>query len=247
MSPIGKMILINLHHSQLEAGIGSNLLEHPSIPLSYLTPTWITSIRQFLFQHNLQITMNDSPNLSTHSKMDQFIMNPLHLSRFTPIQKLDLNLVRLYLQAVTLHDLSAGTDGKTICPHKYQGARPPDFHESRTWPRQLPPSPSQVKLWSKFFSDSFLRYRFFWRQSLGPRLPTVSIPNADDIFQTPHPIMDYPDLSAFLRALSDFYRRLLYHHEQQATNLDVWRAFRSRSRLEIVTDGSLAQSIGTFG
>ena len=47
--------------------------------------------------------------------------------------------------------------------------------------------------------------------------------------------------------LPDFYRRLLYHHEQQATNLAVWRAFRSRSRLEIVTDGSLAQSIGTFG
>jgi hypothetical protein len=142
MSPIGKMIIINLHHSQLEAGIGSNLLEHPSIPLSYLTPTWITSIRQFfLYQHNLQITM--------HSKMDQFIMDQLHLSRFTPIQQLDLNLVRLYLQALTIHDISAGTDGKTICPYKYRGARPPDFHdESRTWPRQLPPSPSQVKLWS---------------------------------------------------------------------------------------------------
>jgi hypothetical protein len=75
----------------------------------------------------------------------------------------------------------------------------------------------------------------------------VSITNADDIFQTPHQIMDYPDLTAFLRALPDFYRRLLYHHEKQATNLAVWRAFRSRSRLEIVTDGSLAQSIGTFG
>jgi hypothetical protein len=39
MSPIGKMILINLHCSQLESGIGAPLLENPTISISYLTPT----------------------------------------------------------------------------------------------------------------------------------------------------------------------------------------------------------------
>ena len=158
MSSIGKMILINLHYSQLEAGIGEPLLEHPTISLSYLTPIWITSIRQFLYQHNLQLTLTDAPTLSLQSKRDQFITDPHHLSRYTPIQQLDINLVRIHLQAVTLHDLSAGTDGKTICSHKFLGARPPDFQTSPTWPRQPPPNLSQIKLWGNFLSDSFLRY-----------------------------------------------------------------------------------------
>ena len=55
-SETGKMIMINLHHSQREAGIGRPLLEDPSVPVSYLTPTWLTSIRQFAFTHNISIT-----------------------------------------------------------------------------------------------------------------------------------------------------------------------------------------------
>ena len=48
-SETGKMILINLYYSQLESGLGTPLLVDPTISVTYLTPTWLTSIRQFLY------------------------------------------------------------------------------------------------------------------------------------------------------------------------------------------------------
>ena len=53
MSETGKMILINLYHSQLEPGRDTPHLERHDIAVSYLTPTWLTSVRQYLFQHIL--------------------------------------------------------------------------------------------------------------------------------------------------------------------------------------------------
>ena len=63
----GKLLRINLQYSQLESGIGDALLKHPKIHVSYLTPTWITSLRQFLYCHNMSITVSEHycPQLQT--------------------------------------------------------------------------------------------------------------------------------------------------------------------------------------
>lgn len=50
-----KLLFMNLHYSQIEAGIGEQLLENQLIHLSYLTPTWLMSLRQFLHNHNITI------------------------------------------------------------------------------------------------------------------------------------------------------------------------------------------------
>ena len=55
----GKLMLINVQFMQLESGLSQPLLEHPQIRISYLTPTWTTSLQQFLYQHNLQVTLTD--------------------------------------------------------------------------------------------------------------------------------------------------------------------------------------------
>jgi hypothetical protein len=65
-SEVGKMIIISLKYSQIEAGIQQNLLEHPDITIPYLTPTWTTSLRQFLFQHNLAVTITDRLVIKLH-------------------------------------------------------------------------------------------------------------------------------------------------------------------------------------
>ena len=240
------MILINLSHSQLEAGIGAPLLEDPTISVPYLTPTWITSIRQFAYQHNLSITTTALYTPSLRTSNDRYLMDPTNLASFTSSQILDINLVRIYLQASTLSDLSAGTDGRTICEHQFRGERPPAFKHQTHWPRQTPPIRSQIHLWSKFLSINFLRYRYFWKSPLGALLNVPSsLPNTP--FATRSHPFDYPRLQDFLRALPPFFRRLLYHYDQLATDHEIWRAFRSRNRLEIITDGSLATGIGTFG
>jgi hypothetical protein len=57
----------------------------------------------------------------------------------------------------------------------------------------------------------------------------------------------YPSLSAYLTSLPLWYRRLLFHYEQDSSDLEIWRAFRSKRRLTIATDGSLLPKAGTFG
>jgi hypothetical protein len=56
----GKLLLLNVKYSQIESGMLEPILEHPGIQISYLTPTWITSICQFIFQHNLTISLTDT-------------------------------------------------------------------------------------------------------------------------------------------------------------------------------------------
>ena len=229
MSETGKMILINLYYSQLESGRDTHLMERPDVAVSYFTPTWITSIRQFLFQHTLRITLTDAVMPSLKTKSDQFIMTDMHLQCFTPSQCLDINLVRLYLQASTLFDLSAGQDGKTICPDKLSGSCPLDFIIQLHWPRQeAPTAVSQSILWTTYITTSFIRYRYSWATPLGHRTTPPLPPISSDPLATPLSPNDYSSLPHFLKAIPTLYRRLLHHHDQIATNKEVWRAFRSR-------------------
>ena len=56
----GKVMILNVKYLQIEAGISEPLLEHPGISIPYLMPTWITSVWQFLFQHNLSTSLADT-------------------------------------------------------------------------------------------------------------------------------------------------------------------------------------------
>ena len=65
----GKLLRMNLRYSQLESGIGQPLLENPGIYLSYITPSWVVLLRQYLYNHNLspsQIRTNPAFNSKGH-------------------------------------------------------------------------------------------------------------------------------------------------------------------------------------
>ena len=235
-SEAGKLLLINVKYMQLESGILPPLLENPHIRISYLTPTWTTSLRQFLYQHNLQISLSDSLNIKLRGKFDECIMNIDHLTRYTPQQQNDINLVRIYLQVITRSDMS--TTNKDICPFQSAGKRRPNQRiRKQTWPRQPLVTPSQQRIWSKYISSNFLRYGLKWRQpvDLGTHLQQPKLPTS------------YDTLSDYLRSLSPHYQRLLYHYEQEVSDNEVWKAFRSKQRLTIASDGSLLSTAGTFG
>jgi hypothetical protein len=90
-SAAGDLILMNLQYRQLEAGIGECLLEHPSISIPYLTSTWLTSVWQYMANHNLSITITDQPSLRLSGRQDQFIMQSSHLVRYSHTQQRDIN------------------------------------------------------------------------------------------------------------------------------------------------------------
>ncbi|KAI2512440.1 hypothetical protein MHU86_1893 [Fragilaria crotonensis] len=154
----GKLMLLNLKYSQIESGIARPLLEYPGLGIPYLTPTWITSVRQFLFQHNLTISLTDTIEILLRGSFDKCIMDNDALSRYTTRQRTDINLVRLYLQIITLSDMSH-KDGTTACEYHIRGERRPNQSiRIHTWPRQETPTKQQVRLWRRYISSNFLRY-----------------------------------------------------------------------------------------
>jgi hypothetical protein len=191
-SKVDKLRQLNMRYFQREAGIGHPLLECPSVYISYLTPTWITSVRQFLSLNCITITCTDQPPVQLRTKMDQFIMDPAHLVRYSKKQQLDINLVRMFHQVTSLHDLSAGTDGKAIQGEYLHGARPSDFLADPGWPRQETPTGPQCRLWKDFISTNFIRYPSYWKTPLGPLLPIDRDPHmASDPLATPLPPIEY--------------------------------------------------------
>ena len=155
-SEAGRLLIISLKYTQLEAGVSLQLLENPGKNIPYITPTWITSIRQFIYQHNITINITDTLQIRYSGKQDQCIMDCEALERYTPGQQRDINLVRLYIQALTLSDLST-PDGLTIHEHFLQGQRSASQKLRVYWPRQSSPTKSQRRLWRNFITSNFIR------------------------------------------------------------------------------------------
>ena len=91
----------------------------------------------------------------------------------------------------------------------------------------------------KLHRIQFLRHGNEWRQT-----PPIDDSIKEDELHCP---TTYPTLNHYLNTLPQWHRRLLHHYEQTSSDVTVWRAFRSRQRLIIATDGSLLPTAGTFG
>ncbi|KAI2502292.1 hypothetical protein MHU86_12181 [Fragilaria crotonensis] len=234
---VGELLVIQLKTLQLEAGILSHLLEHPTIVLDYLTPTWILSLRQFLSNHNMAIHVTDVLQVDLKGKQDTAIMDPDRLSRYSRVQQRDINLVRLYLQCFKLSDLCCSHDHRKISQHLLGGDRPPHFETIPGWPRQERPSAHQRRLWRRYISSNYLRYGDLWK-----RRP---IDNLQEIKQNIRPREEPADLftnstdSIQMETLPPYQRRLLSSVRLCVSEAEVWEASRSKKNLTIASDGGL--------
>ena len=188
----------------------------------------------------MKITVSDPYCIPLRGPMDEYIMQSQHLNRYSASQQRDINLVRLFLQVSTLADMADTTRSQAIELCFLDGSRPSGFVLNSFWPRQQRPSKAQIRLWKGYIKSSFLRYVPYWKTT-----PFISA--LPDPPQTPPPPSTFSDLFSYLESISQNDRRLLDTLEQPASDLKVWRAFRSRRRLHIATDGGLAQSKGTHG
>jgi hypothetical protein len=239
----GKLIRLNLQYSQIESGIGQPLLAYPGIHVSYLTPTWLMSLRQFLYCHNLSITVTNEPGISLQGPQDQYIMQAQHLARYSASQQRDLNLVRMYLQVHTLAAMSHKARKQAIDVHYLDAVRPPDFVVDESWPRQSVPSNAQRRLWKRFIRSSYLRYVPFWTSD--PRAGITLSAQKSRASATAN--KRDKNFSEYLTSLPKTHRRLLDGYEQIASDTQIWKAFRSRRRLHFATDGGLHSQKGTHG
>jgi hypothetical protein len=251
-SEVGKMIIISIKYSQIEAGIKENILERPDIHISYMTPTWITSVRQFMYQHNLSLTFTNCIDIHFQGKYDECIMNPSALQSYTNQQQYDINLVRLHLQALTLSDIST-PDGKAITNEALLGQRPQRHINRKNWPHQPAPMQSQVNIWHRYLKDNFIRSDSSWNKKLGHVTPnTYKNYMARRISKNAPGRMDDPrkfdTFRQYLRSMPRWHRRLLNNYDQMANDVQIWKAFRQRGQIiEIASDGGLSNAVGTFG
>ncbi|KAI2509681.1 hypothetical protein MHU86_4801 [Fragilaria crotonensis] len=170
---VGQLLLLQLQASQIESDFRYNSSKDPSIQIGYLTPTWILSMRQFLSNHNIRITLTDTFQIALQGKDDQYIMDLKRLQGYTTRQQKDLNLVRLYLQVTTLAELVDTSENGKIATWAFEGTRPTSFTDNKAWPRQertYSPATTSVE---KVYLGALLRYDRFWRTPPRPTLRDV--------------------------------------------------------------------------
>jgi hypothetical protein len=126
------------------------------------------SLRQFLYNHNITITLTDCWHVPLCCKHDQYLMEPAMKGRlFTYSNYGHINCVRLYLQVATLSDISDG-NGQTVNKDIMTGKRPNDHKSPRAWPRQPTVTKSQVTLRAKYLRTHFMTTEgLHLRRSLG--------------------------------------------------------------------------------
>ena len=236
-SEMGKLLRINLEHSQRESRILQPLLEFPNIYVPYSTPSWLMSLRQYISLHNLHVVVTDVTFQDTlQGSSDAIIMQPEHLSRYTEAQHQDLNLVRMYLQVSKLSDMVDSSQPNRIALRFLDAVRPSDFEMDQRWPRQESPTASQRRLWKRFLVSSYLRYIPYWKCSPAPTT-SVNPPS------TPAPPTESArSLSGIVKTLPRSQRRLLDGLEPTSNDDLIFKVFRSKGRLHVAFDGGLHNS-----
>jgi ribonuclease HI len=149
-------------------------------------------------------------------------------------------------------------NGNDIYPTMLQGEHEPTTSNVRFmkgWPRQDKPSASQRRLWKRYIQANYLRYGTKWRRPLGEVLQPYQRkqyhpPNQVSVIPTlSKAAMDHApeSLKQFILRLPTWHKRMISEFQQLATDLQVWRAFRSHGRLIIASDGGLKARVATFG
>ncbi|KAI2502522.1 hypothetical protein MHU86_11954 [Fragilaria crotonensis] len=141
------------------------------------------------------------------------------------------------IKATTLADLTHHENSSKISlSPALDGQRSDAWVHNPLWPRQEAPTPTQRRLWKWY-----LRYVPYWKSP--PKPPDLlsvqgSAPLSTSSFESIH---DY------VRTLPTTQRRLLADLHQEVSDVQVWRAFRSKARLYIASDGGLDGNRGTHG
>jgi hypothetical protein len=190
--------------------------------------------------HNLHIVVSDIYQDSLRSASDAMIMDPAHLLRYTEAQQRDLNLVRIYLQVSKLSDMVDPLQPNKIATRFLDAERQCTVVPDPSWPRQDKPSASQRRLWKRFLASSYLRYIPFWKN---PPLPSSKASANDPAIPPTSP----SSLSSVVKQLPRTQRRLLDGLEQISTDAKIFKAFRSKGKLHVASDGGLHNNAATHG
>jgi hypothetical protein len=125
-------------------------------------------------------------------------MDTKALQQYMPIQQHNINLVRLYIQALTLSDISTA-DGKMICEESLNGLRSLIKGFRPIGQGRIRQQTHGNELWKRYLTSNFIRYGRLWRTKLGPTLraqPHISYDRkSQQLFLCPTPADISPSTS----------------------------------------------------
>jgi hypothetical protein len=149
---VGQLLHIDLTYVQLLSGSGQLFLKQPRDKYSCLESGWLTSIWDFTFKANLQFHYSRAwiPNLPREK--DTFLMELFQSYRLNTQEMRILNKCRIYLQVLTLSDITSA-DGIYILPEVKAGHPPADRTSNLHWPLQGNPSKSDWTLWASTLAN----------------------------------------------------------------------------------------------
>lgn len=117
----GKLLKCAVAWTQMTAGTSFFIFQQVHTELPHLESKWFVSMRNFMAQINASFELDNSGVPLIKRKNDAHIMDAiLESNRFTDTQIRRLHYCRLFLQAVTVSDLSDAT-GRQLDPSKLQG------------------------------------------------------------------------------------------------------------------------------
>ncbi len=144
---------VALSWAQFQICTGTSFLADCTTPLPHMEALWFASMRTFLQCIDGRIELDNDYILPIQREHDLFLMDAvLQCKYFTSEEITQINYCRLYLQAITLSDLTKA-DGKRLDPHMLKG-RPSTTSSATPLPHtnQSPTHPNASTLCSRAHS-----------------------------------------------------------------------------------------------
>ena len=154
---LGKMYSNTLAMHQLVAGISRPILEDTTTTLPYLTPGIFTSLRNFLASTNCSIQASTQKKFLLPRENDHCIMDIMTSQNYSNRQLKQINACQLYLQVITLSDITDGS-GNQILREAMDGRPIPTSTSNLIWPRQHFPSQQSWVTWRSAIRKVWLLY-----------------------------------------------------------------------------------------
>jgi len=146
----GKLLRIAVAWAQYAIGTGISFLRDVSTALPHMEVRWLRSLRTFLRMTQSRLEVDSDGVSPIQRQHDCYLMDVIVAScRFTPKQICSLNYCRMYLQALTLSDITmaAGThlDRATLTGDRSLLSSSTKMHHFK----QSKPPPAAWKTWRK--------------------------------------------------------------------------------------------------
>jgi hypothetical protein len=177
-------MILNVKFVQLESGLAEPLMENPGIFLLYITPTWTTSLRQFMQNGR-------SPPGGTRPVNHEYKCAPkMFKTAAVGYQPSPL--------ACTSHHVIRHVHRSEACMSLLLAGKcqPTQKMNEQTWSHLPIVSAQLTRLWRRYTLSNFLQYTNIWRKPTGQQ-PKES-PNLEPT--------EYPSLSAYLSSLPKWYQ-----------------------------------------